>query len=105
MISNEEKERLQFDKDAYKAMFMQHYGLSETDRDAFWKAFMDFGMSDPDRKCSHSTAAHYYFQGIVEHYSLRWKDHGRKMPKDAQEWMKNHYPHLMGITDIAPCYI
>lgn len=78
---------------------MALYGLTEADLDRLWWAFMNFGMNSGSDVHSHSTKAHYFFQGICEHYELNWREYGSKMPKDAKEWVKKNFPRLVGVDD------
>ena len=86
-------------KEEYKYLFMSKYNLTYKDMELLWSAFINYGMNNSSKNCSHSTKSHYYFQGICEHYELLWDDYGSKMPQDAKKWMKDNYPSLIGVND------
>lgn len=107
-ISQEEKDKLaaEHDKHGYRSLFCSRYSLSDQDLEAFTDAFHKFGMRNSmkydGKGYSNSTAAHYYFQGIIEHFSLDWAGYGSKMPEDARQWMQDNFPKLVGVNDISP---
>lgn len=77
---------------------MALYGLTEAEMQTVnGGGFMNFGMNSGSDVHSHSTKAHYFFQGICEHYELNWREYGSKVPKDAKEWVKKNFPRLVGV--------
>ena len=86
-------------REEYRYLFMSKYNLTNKDMELLWSAFMNYGMNNSSKNCSHSTKSHYYFQGICEHYELLWDDYGSEMPQDAKKWMEDNYPSLIGAND------